>query len=57
LLAAPPGIVAWAHVVGEVVTPEIQAAADWMESLQADRQATDEAEASVTSLLSRTAAS
>lgn len=43
------------HVVGEVVTPEIQAAADWMESLQADQQATDDAGASVTSLLGRTA--
>jgi hypothetical protein len=45
------------HVVGEVVTPEIQAAADWMESLQADEQSYAEAGASITSLLGRTAAS
>jgi site-specific recombinase XerD len=45
------------HVVGEVVTPEIQAAANWMESLQADQQAHAEAGADITSLLGRTAAS
>jgi hypothetical protein len=45
------------HVVGEVVTPEIQAAADWMESLQTDRQSHAEAGASVTSMLGRTTAS
>jgi hypothetical protein len=31
------------HVVGEIVTPEIQAAADWMEALQATQQARDAA--------------
>ena len=30
------------HVVGEIVTPEIQAAADWMEALQATQQAKDD---------------
>ena len=47
------------HVVGEVVTPEIQAAADWMEALQASPEAkavVDQVEdpgASVTSIRGR----
>jgi site-specific recombinase XerD len=45
------------HIVGEVVIPEIQAAADWMESLRADQQSHAEAAASITSMLGRTAAS